>query len=473
MYKLSYFLMYFGIFVVINAALAGISIYNKNVDMNGRQGMDKISVKVIEKHGEVYFTRNDIEDLKKNLETQDMAYSSTAESSITYKSGIYKTKIVGVNYRYNEFNDIRIKFGSFFTSIDEKNETNTVIIGSDLALDIFNTDKVIGREIEIFGKGFKIIGVYEYHGARDRNGAAGKNIIEWLTDDGIPCIYIPVDVLMQYGNTLGIDSLQVNIGSGGTLDDNEDKVKAAVQGLGKNISSYKVTDINKIGVLLKELPQLLVFIMGCIVILYILGYARSKFSALLLKIKKDLKELYFLNAVKKYIRDLIALALTILGILILLIVVWRTIKFDLYIPSEYIPEDITDLRYYSDIIKDKVIQYNSEAGFIPDITEIRAHISLCIEQLLFLLSLSGLAAIYLGFTLMKHLKKPPVKLAMYCSACILFSILISLILTKYLGLAFFFDIKFIMIFNIFLMCPVLKMTSEPFNEKNERVFYYD
>lgn len=137
------------------------------------------------------------------------AVAFTSSTSATVRSGdeyLENVSVNGYSFEFTKIQDIEISSGRFFNEFEDKNARNVAIIGHNVAIGLFDTDKgLVGKYISIFGKKVEIIGVFKNQ---------GDNIINIDFDDNV---VVPVKFL-QYiskdrNNSNIIIKAKDNIGS--------------------------------------------------------------------------------------------------------------------------------------------------------------------------------------------------------------------------------------------------------------------
>ncbi len=109
-------------------------------------------------------------------------------SGLTIKYGkksTTKSRLMGITAHYAQMNGLNISKGRMFNEQEEKSGKNMVVIGSDLAIDLFNDENPIGKSITIKGLKTTIIGVIEKQGSM-MNKQADK------------AIYIPIMYMRNF-----------------------------------------------------------------------------------------------------------------------------------------------------------------------------------------------------------------------------------------------------------------------------------
>jgi len=111
-------------------------------------------------------------------------------ATMTYNGNTMDAFFNGVSYMFPEVEDITVANGRFFTEIEQDGMQKVVVIGSQVAEELFNGTDPIGQNIKIKRESFQVIGVIESRGV-----TAFQN-----RDDQV---YVPVTVAQKI--LLGID----------------------------------------------------------------------------------------------------------------------------------------------------------------------------------------------------------------------------------------------------------------------------
>lgn len=87
--------------------------------------------------------------------------SPEVQSNVQLIAGKNNTnvRVVGGTEVYAEVHNLTFTSGSFFGAADNKNKSKVIVIGSEVASDLFDTDDPVGQTIRINGISFQVIGV--------------------------------------------------------------------------------------------------------------------------------------------------------------------------------------------------------------------------------------------------------------------------------------------------------------------------
>jgi len=84
--------------------------------------------------------------------------------TITWSYNKIDTTFVGTNSDYIDVEDTKVETGRFFTEAEEKSFARIVVLGSEVAEDLFNGTDPVGQKIRIKKTNFTIIGVMSERG---------------------------------------------------------------------------------------------------------------------------------------------------------------------------------------------------------------------------------------------------------------------------------------------------------------------
>ncbi|HQW01664.1 MAG TPA: ABC transporter permease [Saprospiraceae bacterium] len=162
----------------------------------------------------------DLEVIKKKSKLSDMASFSVFMPSRTIKFGASSIEgafMAGVTDDYAEIFNFDFEKGRFFTPFESANGTNRVILGAVVAEKLFGTIDPIGKEINIKGLDFQVIGVLR------KEGTTLINIFQF--DEAVVISFNTAKKLINVKsrNSWGT-SLNVKAMAGVNLDDLKDEI---------------------------------------------------------------------------------------------------------------------------------------------------------------------------------------------------------------------------------------------------------
>lgn len=432
------FFIYFGI-ILENALVSRISTSMKLNDGN------KVSVMVKRQNTINYFTLSDIRFMKNKLKDEDIFTMSEAKAKVYFEGRDIDSKILGVSSNFNKFHNVNVSTGSFFTESIYKENEFCVVLEDKLAYKLFGNENVVGLKVRIFNKDFKIVGVVK----RD------STIIQNISNDGLDKVYIPIETLIKLDETTKISYLQFQDLNNDAQVKGKDRVIGLLNGIGKNENLYKIIDYSKEERLMRQKPLILCFVLGGLCIWNFLKY--------LIKILREVKGFFITNIKKEYLLDVVIknkkqfliyilkLVLGFLGILVL----WKLIKFNLYIPSNYIPDELINISYYKYIFQDSIkANIESREYLIP-------FIELKFMKANMLINILSIMVIFSGFILNTFVreflnKSRDVILAVQCCGkCSIVALILTAIISMAFKMQFIIDLKILFIIWSFLFMRVI------------------
>jgi hypothetical protein len=449
----SFTFLFTGCLLLFAAVFLSLNIYGKSMDYQGRLSMDKVTVNVKNEAGfaqRYFFSQSDIEKLRKALNTDLFCYSAQGSSVAVYGGNSVNVRITGACELEPMFSDIKLKKGSFFSASDNTESSRVAVIEERAAWKLLNNDDVLGCDIMISGSRFKIIGVSESDGS-----VLGK-----LADDGKMQVYIPVRTYLDMNPDSGITCFQYGAGSGDSMDESLADLNDALASEGKDRNSLDIVHYGARSAAMRQKPELLIFIMGLYIILAMLIYSIRKLSKTIYDIRNECKNDYFLNAVRTFRTDIIRNLLLLSFAAAFSVLIWRLVRFELYVPTELIPDDFTDLSYYMRLLRQKISLNLLDAGFVPPFPEVRADkVETALNLVFYICSVSGALLYYTGLALVKKETVLPEKAVLLggisVAAC---SVTVSL-LSYAAGLPAALELKSIVVFWIFVFVSLLKKST--------------
>lgn len=263
---------------------------------------------------------SDMEKLFQRISKYDVSFCSE-QAEITVNE-VLVTPVL-VNEYYFKVNNQQV-YGRKFNEEIINNKIPVAVIGRDLALQLFFNANAVGHKIKINGREYVIIGIV------DEN----SNLINKLSGDGKNRIYIPYTAFDNYKQC------------------NADKILYGNKSLSApiieqmNLSQYYSVDFSeKIKVIdsFKHIILLVLFVSFAVLVLKILYSFEKK---IVIDVKTDLKEHYFIQSLKTMPVKYMMIFLILLSVPLLLIIFFSN-DFSIYIPLKYMPNDnLFDISHY-------------------------------------------------------------------------------------------------------------------------------
>jgi len=266
-------------------------------------------------------------------------------------------RLLGTNYLWSDFTSLILTQGGMWTAETEGENQRVALIDADLANQLFGSANVVGMNISILGEKFLIAGVYQ----------PPDGMLAFLIDDGTPEVYIPGTVLFELAPDSTISQVQIDSTGSRKLD--SPAVSSLIAGMGLDPTSLAAFDYRQSKVLMEQVPALQLLIMGILIVAVILQTMWSRTSSLIRIIRNDCRD-QGLGEVLKIQRRRLAFYGGFFALSVLVIIlIWQGISFNLYIPARYIPEDLIDISHFTEVIKQDITEGQRMMNYCQPRTE--------------------------------------------------------------------------------------------------------
>ncbi len=142
------------------------------------------------------FKQKDLTDIERLGNVKASYGIVTGLAVASYRDNAKSVIYYGSSYKRFEIDKNTLKSGRFFTQAEDMGASQVVILGYNIANDLFGQDDPLGKLIKVGNLNFQVIGVYDEQG---NFGGAGADDI----------LYIPLQTAQK--KLLGIDHLLVGI----------------------------------------------------------------------------------------------------------------------------------------------------------------------------------------------------------------------------------------------------------------------
>lgn len=184
--KLRSMLTMLGIIIGISAVIALVSLgqgASKSVsdDISGL-GTTKVSINLSGNSEEEMVTYEDVLAFEDLPEVE--AVAPTVSGSGTLKNGttsMDSVSIQGVTPSYEKVEETSVRSGRFVLPIDQDNRNKVVVLGANVATELFGFTDPVDKEVKIDGSTFKVIGVLTEEGDELQGSVDDKVLIPFST----------------------------------------------------------------------------------------------------------------------------------------------------------------------------------------------------------------------------------------------------------------------------------------------------
>ncbi len=450
-----------GVFLSLSCIVLGKALIAECSRQNGGS-MQKVVVSVknqIDRQGENSFSMNDMrklgEELSGNKEhpLNDIGYiaqSGPAGGFVSNGAGELRVRLTGISQSHLQFDGLNLACGSFITEKQEDEGEAVAVIDEETAKELFKTTNAAGRTLEILGHVFRVVGVVEKE----------DTILERLTDDGLPDVFLPASILLELDQTAQISGFQVKTPDAGILNHNGSNVSTALQEAGKNPSNYTINDYNLKSASIAQIPSLFVFIIGSTAMFMLLKYVKNPVRKLVAILREGCRTDYISSVLEAERKRLFICLLQAISALAGMAAVWTGIRFKPYIPPEYIPGELIDFKYYSNLIKSLIQGGIQSTGYIAPHGEMVANTASFLLGLLFFVSAGiGLLLLYTGYRELKKSDMDAVGLILVFIVFFAGSFILLALIASWAGLPFMLDLKGILVLWTFIFLYILSIDT--------------
>lgn len=443
----SWILVFIGIFLVISGVILGNSLVMKAYEVNGNSSMDKVVIAIKDKElssTNAAFTLDDIKKLNKILQDTEITFTAHSKTSLLKNNEYKNINIIGTNSMYINFNKLDFGSGCFFTKKAELHNQQVVIIDEALAWEVFGSLEVLGKDLNIFDRDFKIIGVT----------AAKHPIVDILYRPEKPYVYMPINSLTKIDKEAKIKALQIRVRASPTVANSPDNILNALKAIGKSPDNYSIYDYRIKRALIKQKHLIIIFIAGLCCIFLIAKYIIKKVKTIYTFIMTECEEKYLLNIFKDNLNKILIEIFKIILAVLCQFVLWNIIKFDFYIPPKYIPKELTDISFFWNLFKDNILSSLTNNEYMS-LTEIK------LKNILMLLNWQFYISIFIGFPLiyiaLYQLKLQKInvnKSVSVISTMFIVSIFISIFIAYLTGLPIWLNSRGLIVLYIACICSL-------------------
>lgn len=318
-----------------------------------------------------------------------IAYAAREETRAVYGTARLNTDVFGVSEAYTDFNQLKLKAGASFAQSSVDEHSRVAIVSVTVAQELFHANQVVGKTIDLFGVPFTVIGVFEDEGS----------LLRQMSDDGRPKMLIPITTLFDVQRDASIETIQM-AGKLSAVAGGEGQVKAELSAIGHNPSQFKIVNHEFAHTKMAQWRWIQLFVCGIIAIYLLVRLMARQISTIQSVLKSRLTRDNLIDAVIHERSPLLISILSVLAMAAFIIALWKGIRFHLYIPLEWVPEQIIDVSFYMEKLRSLWQQEAAQMGYVPSPQDLLTDAAYRFTGRLFIAGmLFGLPLILLGLRL--------------------------------------------------------------------------
>jgi putative ABC transport system permease protein len=105
-----------------------------------------------------------------------------SQAELTYSGEVTTVGLVGVTEDYEDVQTLELSEGEFFTSTQVTGLASAVILGTNVAEDLFGrSDGLVGETVRIFGQPFRVVGILKKEGGSEFGSSPDDQVLVPLT----------------------------------------------------------------------------------------------------------------------------------------------------------------------------------------------------------------------------------------------------------------------------------------------------
>ncbi|MGG1516713.1 ABC transporter permease [Paenibacillus oryzisoli] len=330
--------------------------------LGGTQGLGVLSANAAQSDSAgAGLTLKEAEALEENSAPAPVAYEARERATARAGTLAAAVEVHGVNGAYRDFSGAESEAGTRLSRTAVSEHSRVAVLGADAAEQLFRSRQVAGRTITLYGVPFTVIGVLQEK----------DSLLQRLSAGSLAQVWIPVTTMLDLQPETRIRTVQWTAGPSSAVSGVQE-MTAALRSIGQNAANYSLTNSLLEGRVVRQWRDLLEFLFG--------GTAIWAMASLLLRqiqsgsrlLKQRLHTADWPDALSALKRPLLLhLAASVLlagGI----VGVWLAIRFRLYLPPAWLPEQLIDLPFYWEKVQLLWQQSNMRAGYAPSPQELHA-----------------------------------------------------------------------------------------------------
>lgn len=201
--KMRSFLTMLGVIIGVAAVIVLVSIgegATKSVtDRIEGMGSNLISVTIRGNESSAALTYEEVQKWKERAGIRGLAPTINGSVSVKYGSNKYDTSLEGVNEEYEEVRNHKVQAGRFILPMDVSLRQKVVLLGTEVAAELFGGMNPVGETVKLNGTNFKVVGLLEEKGSESMGSNDDKVLIPLTTAErllnskGIRSVYVQAE----------------------------------------------------------------------------------------------------------------------------------------------------------------------------------------------------------------------------------------------------------------------------------------
>ncbi|MEX3618865.1 ABC transporter permease [Paenibacillus glucanolyticus] len=347
--RLATFLVAIGMFLMCFSSVFSEAAVMAWQQSGGTIGSERINLQVQASSvpGQIGIAGYTDQEVNKLIESWNGKAAYSIKGSFPLKADNRQKEVntAGIGGDYSDFTSILLDRGSMISKASIERRDQVVVISDSLADYLFGSADVLGKELFIRDKKFRIIGIY-----RSEN-----NLMEWMTKGVRPEALLPSTVFADLSPESRVGTILLEA-SGDALLNGEAEVHKALMDNNLSVETYKIRIGEKSLRLIQQLPRLLPALTGILTLVLGLMWMRRIAGGTYSRMKLALQIGDSNEVMKRERFYMLKQMLSFFAIGVSTAVLVLLARFSFFIPAEYIPGRWIDLSFF----KTKLFQHWQE-----------------------------------------------------------------------------------------------------------------
>jgi len=173
--KMRAILTMLGIIIGVSSVIVLMSIGQGSAkqitDQVGKLGSNLLTVNIMNPNENIPYTERDASEFTQIAGVKQSSPTLSGDGKVKREAQSENAPILGATRPFQSLRELTLSSGRFLADIDHEYRHKVVVLGSELAQSLFPSEDAVGKQVQINGNTFKVIGVLASKG-----GSMGQNI---------------------------------------------------------------------------------------------------------------------------------------------------------------------------------------------------------------------------------------------------------------------------------------------------------
>ncbi len=255
-------------------------------------GSNLVSINIRQNNTPVTLSYEEVMRWKERSGVKAIAPDITGNVTVKYGNKKYDTSLEGTNSEYEQVRNTHVQEGRFIMPIDVSFRQKIVLLGSEVASQLFGSMSPVGETVKINGVNFKVVGLLETKGA----ASMGSN------DDRV---MIPITTAERLMESKGIRSVYVQANTPTEVDGVVAQLDNVLYRKLKNTDAYRVMNQAEMLSTVNQVTGVLTVMLGGIAGISLLVGGIGIMNIMLVTVTERTREIGIRKAIGAKRRDIL------------------------------------------------------------------------------------------------------------------------------------------------------------------------